>query len=77
MDTYRQHGKALLSFPLVQHSTCYQGIAVHNDLTYSVLRHPNQEASGSRLVIVAKDRMEALADILGEVENVAEVKGLV
>ncbi|KAJ7096704.1 tRNA synthetases class I-domain-containing protein [Mycena belliarum] len=51
--------------------TANMAIAVHPDLSYVVLRR----ASGLPLVIVAKDRMDALADILGDVEVLAEIAG--
>ncbi|THV04716.1 isoleucyl-tRNA synthetase [Dendrothele bispora CBS 962.96] len=51
--------------------TANMGISVHRDLTYSVLRRAN----GNSMVIVAKERVEALQDILGDVEAVVEVSG--
>ncbi|KAF9459744.1 tRNA synthetases class I-domain-containing protein [Collybia nuda] len=52
--------------------TANMGIAVHQELTYSVLRRKDQVDS---LVVVVKDRMEALTGILGGVETVAEISG--
>ncbi|KAF5369061.1 hypothetical protein D9758_002922 [Tetrapyrgos nigripes] len=51
--------------------TANMGIAVHPDLTYSVLRRANDKS----IVIVAKDRLEALRDTLGETECVLEISG--
>ncbi|KAF8553369.1 isoleucyl-tRNA synthetase [Imleria badia] len=50
------------------------GIAVHPDLTYTVVRTPRQ----SGLLVVAKDRLSALERVLGsreEIEVVAELPG--
>ncbi|KAF5383170.1 hypothetical protein D9615_005042 [Tricholomella constricta] len=52
--------------------TANMGIAVHTDLTYSILRHAEE---GDRVVIVAKERMAALAEILGSVDIIGEVQG--
>ncbi|KAL0568341.1 isoleucine-tRNA ligase, partial [Marasmius crinis-equi] len=51
--------------------TANMGIAVHPDLTYSVLRSPD----GERTLIVVKDRVEALEDIIGTSEVLREVSG--
>ncbi|RDB30371.1 Isoleucine--tRNA ligase [Hypsizygus marmoreus] len=52
--------------------TANMGIAVHTDLTYSVLRPIGED---NKVIIVAKDRMAALADILGPVDVVADIQG--
>ncbi|KAF8067764.1 tRNA synthetases class I-domain-containing protein [Lyophyllum atratum] len=52
--------------------TANMGIAVHPDLAYSILRRTDGD---SRVVIVAKERMTALADILGPFEIIGEVQG--
>lgn len=54
------------------HLTISKGIAVHRDLTYCVLR---PTAEGGKSIIVAKDRMDALADLLGPSDILAEIKG--
>lgn len=47
------------------------GIAVHPDLEYVITR-----SAASEVVIVSKERLEALAEILGEgTEVVAELTG--
>ncbi|KAJ7136038.1 tRNA synthetases class I-domain-containing protein [Mycena epipterygia] len=51
--------------------TANMAIAVHPDLAYVVLRR----AGDLPLIIVAKDRTEALAGILGVTEIVAEIQG--
>lgn len=78
MDTHREYGTYVGEIlGLVKSSHFYQGIAVHDDLTYSVLRRKNQGESESHLVIVARDRTEALTEILGETDTVAEIEGQV
>ncbi|GLB39107.1 putative class-I aminoacyl-tRNA synthetase family protein [Lyophyllum shimeji] len=52
--------------------TANMGIAVHPDLTYSILRSTGKE---SGIVIVAKERMIALADILGPYDILGDVQG--
>ncbi|KAJ7839606.1 tRNA synthetases class I-domain-containing protein [Mycena olivaceomarginata] len=52
--------------------TANMAIAVHPDLTYVVLRRTSAEAP---LLIVAKERMDALADIIGPADIVAELLG--
>ena len=52
----------------------HQGIAVHPDLTYSIVRSPRQ----SGLLIVAKDRLSVLEHVLGppeEIQVMAELPG--
>jgi isoleucyl-tRNA synthetase len=48
-----------------------QAIAVHPDLIYAVLRRADELP----LIIVAKDRMQALAGIIGPADIVAEITG--
>jgi isoleucyl-tRNA synthetase len=47
---------------------------VHPELTYVALR-PSDEIHPTRYTIVAKDRMEALEDILGHSEIIVEFHG--
>ncbi|KAF6756285.1 isoleucyl-tRNA synthetase [Ephemerocybe angulata] len=49
--------------------TANMGIAVHPDLVYSVVK--SQEG----VLVVAKDRVEALTDIIGETEVLAQLTG--
>ncbi|KAF7350467.1 hypothetical protein MVEN_01352200 [Mycena venus] len=55
--------------------TANMGIAVHPDLVYVVLRRTSEEAHELPLLIVAKDRVEALTGITGAADIVAEVPG--
>ncbi|KAJ7173766.1 tRNA synthetases class I-domain-containing protein [Mycena filopes] len=52
--------------------TANMGIAVHPDLVYVALRRTGEDAP---LIIVARERVEALASILGATEVVAEIPG--
>ncbi|KAJ7039834.1 tRNA synthetases class I-domain-containing protein [Mycena alexandri] len=52
--------------------TANMAIAVHPDLVYTVLRRTGAQTP---LIIVAKERVNALADILGATEIVAEIPG--
>ena len=47
-----------------------KAIAVHPDLTYAVLRRRGG------ILIVARDRVEALSSILGSLEDLGNLKGL-
>ncbi|KAJ7145346.1 tRNA synthetases class I-domain-containing protein [Mycena crocata] len=55
--------------------TANMAIAVHPDLIYVVLRRTGEDTSESPLIVVAKDRMAALAGILGTADIVTEVPG--
>ncbi|KAJ6486898.1 isoleucyl-tRNA synthetase [Mycena sanguinolenta] len=52
--------------------TANMAIAVHPDLAYVVVRRTGAELP---LLVVAKDRLEALATVIGEAEIVAEMQG--
>ncbi|KAG5634944.1 hypothetical protein H0H81_000255 [Sphagnurus paluster] len=52
--------------------TANMGIAVHPGLLYAVIRPAKEE---TKLLIVAKERMEALQEMLGMAEIVAELPG--
>ncbi|OAX32892.1 isoleucyl-tRNA synthetase [Rhizopogon vinicolor AM-OR11-026] len=51
--------------------TANMGIAVHPELTYSVVRASVKEG----VLIVAKDRLTALEHVIGPYESIAEIKG--
>ncbi|KAK7462821.1 isoleucine-tRNA ligase [Stygiomarasmius scandens] len=51
--------------------TANMGIAVHPDLVYSVLRRVDDKS----LIIIAKERIEALQSTLGQIESVLEITG--
>ncbi|KAJ6571758.1 tRNA synthetases class I-domain-containing protein [Mycena capillaripes] len=55
--------------------TANMAIAVHPDLVYVVLRRTGAEAHGLPLMIVVKDRIEALASIIGATDIVTEISG--
>lgn len=61
-----------VSFACLPTENHFEAIAVHPDLTYVVLRRTSAEAP---LLIVAKERMDALADIIGTADIVAELLG--
>lgn len=52
-----------------------KGIAVHPELTYVALRPSDENQPTQRVVIVAKDRLEYLKDIIGPVDVIAELHG--
>ncbi|KAF8918283.1 tRNA synthetases class I-domain-containing protein [Mucidula mucida] len=52
--------------------TANMGIAVNDDLTYLIVKRLEH---GGPLLVIAKSRLEALADILGPVDVVSEVDG--
>jgi hypothetical protein len=74
-----------LSFALKFIPFLFKAIAVHPDIVYSVLRRAveNDEDAvdlplkvGERpLMIVAKDRVQALASIIGTADTIAEIPG--
>ncbi|KAJ6631136.1 tRNA synthetases class I-domain-containing protein [Mycena sp. CBHHK59/15] len=55
--------------------TANMAIAVHPDLVYVALRRNSTEFSENPIMIVAKDRVEALASILGGTDVIAEIPG--
>ncbi|KAJ4463961.1 tRNA synthetases class I-domain-containing protein [Lentinula edodes] len=52
--------------------TANMGIAVHSDMVYTLLRR----MTDSSLTLIAQSRLEALQDILGPIEILAELKGV-
>jgi isoleucyl-tRNA synthetase len=52
-----------------------KGIAVHPGLTYVALRPCDENQQARHVVIVAKDRMEVLKDIVGPADIIAEFQG--
>ncbi|KAJ3799765.1 tRNA synthetases class I-domain-containing protein [Lentinula aff. detonsa] len=52
--------------------TANMGIAVHPEMTYTLIRRIND----SSLSLVAQSRLEVLKDILGPIETLAELKGV-
>ena len=52
-----------------------KGIAIHPDLTYAVLRWNGKSSTDSRVIIVARGRVEALVDILESVDHIADIQG--
>ncbi|KAF8219688.1 isoleucyl-tRNA synthetase [Tricholoma matsutake] len=56
--------------------TANMGIAVHPELTYVALRPSDENQPTQRVVIVAKDRLEYLKDIIGPVDVIAELHAL-
>ncbi|KAH7926232.1 isoleucyl-tRNA synthetase [Leucogyrophana mollusca] len=52
--------------------TANMGIAVHPELTYSVVKTQSKQG----VMIVAKDRILALEDVIGPVESVADIQGV-
>ncbi|KAJ4468812.1 tRNA synthetases class I-domain-containing protein [Lentinula aciculospora] len=52
--------------------TANMGIAVHPEMVYILVRRTND----SSLTLIAKSRLEALEDILGPIEILAELKGV-
>lgn len=55
--------------------TANMGVAVHPELQYVAVRSNVESAAVHGLVIVAKERLEALAEVLGEMEVIAELTG--
>ncbi|EGN92511.1 hypothetical protein SERLA73DRAFT_172840 [Serpula lacrymans var. lacrymans S7.3] len=53
--------------------TANMGIAVHPELTYTVLRRNG--APGNGVLIVAKDRILSLTEVVGPIEVIADIKG--
>ncbi|KAG6854411.1 hypothetical protein C0991_006953 [Blastosporella zonata] len=52
--------------------TANMGIAVNNEMTYSIIRRTGEDG---RVLIVAQERLAHLADVLGTVEIIGEVQG--
>ena len=75
MDVNCEHGSTLSFYGLFTRTHDYeQGIAVHPDMTYALIR-TTQRTDGSSALIVALERLDALSKILGKVEIVAKVQG--
>ncbi|KAJ7234625.1 isoleucyl-tRNA synthetase [Mycena haematopus] len=55
--------------------TANMAIAVHPDLAYVVLRRVDTDVHELPLLVIAKDRLEALASIIGAADIVAEMQG--
>lgn len=53
----------------------YKGIAVHTDMKYALIRPTGEGQVKKSVLIVAKDRTEALVDIIGPVDIIAELQG--
>ncbi|KAF5390104.1 hypothetical protein D9757_003845 [Collybiopsis confluens] len=51
--------------------TANMGIAVHNDMTYSLLRRAQDDS----LILIAQSRLEALQDILGSTRWISDIQG--
>jgi hypothetical protein len=52
-----------------------KGIAVHPELTYVVLRPWDKNQPYQHVIIVAKDRMEVMKDVIGPFDIIAELQG--
>jgi isoleucyl-tRNA synthetase len=73
LDSNSQHGieDFLSLFRTILTDFVLQGIAVHPELTYSVVRTSAKEG----VLFVAKDRLVALEHVIGPYESIAELKG--
>jgi isoleucyl-tRNA synthetase len=52
-----------------------QGIAVHPDMTYALIRPVELPNEGASVLIVAQERLEALSKVIGKAELVAQIRG--
>ena len=52
-----------------------QGIAVHPDMTYALIRTAELSNEGAGVLIVAQERLEALSKVIGTAELVAHIRG--
>ena len=73
LDSNSQYGieDFLSLFRTILTDFVLQGIAVHPELTYSVVRTSANEG----VLFVAKDRLVALEHVIGPYESIAELKG--
>ncbi|TFK41606.1 tRNA synthetases class I-domain-containing protein [Crucibulum laeve] len=55
--------------------TANMGIAIHPELSYVAIRQMDEEKGGQGILIVAQERVEPLAEIIGRVEVLAILKG--
>jgi hypothetical protein len=51
-----------------------QGIAVHPEMTYAALRSLDD---GEGILLVARERINALSEVLGHFEDLGNVQGIV
>lgn len=74
MDVDREYGKTL--YGSLSRSHHYgQGIAVHPDMTYALIRPAEQIDEGAGVFIVALERLDALSKILGKADIIGKVRG--
>ena len=52
-----------------------QGIAVHPDMTYALIRPTELSNEDASIFIVAQERLEALSKVIGKAELVAHIQG--
>ena len=52
-----------------------QGIAVHPDMTYALIRPTELSHEDASVFIVAQERLEALSRVIGTAELVAHIRG--
>lgn len=55
--------------------TANMGIAVHPELEYIAVRATSESPGVNGLVIIARERLEALEEVLGQVEVIAKFTG--
>jgi len=52
-----------------------QGIAVHPDMTYALIRPAERSDEGASVLIVALERLNALSKLIGKAEVVTQIRG--
>jgi isoleucyl-tRNA synthetase len=52
-----------------------QGVAVHPDMTYALIRPAERSGEDGNVYIVALERLSALSKVIGEAEVVAQIRG--
>jgi isoleucyl-tRNA synthetase len=52
-----------------------QGVAVHPDITYALIRSAERSDDGASTLIVALERLDALSKVIGKVEVLAQIRG--